>query len=351
MRPIITSILLLTSIVVFGQNAEIEDLWKEYTSGNHQSVIEKAVPLFEKEPTNVDLSLMIGRSYTDLAEYKEAIPFLEATVKNDQYHSWRKAWALNYLGICHFMLQNYDVSKKSIKECIQLRATKKVTNSANGKSLLFGYDEFYDTWKIVETAHFRFHFQDMSDKEIEIFTSRKEAAYQKINGFFNSELPKKIDYLVWHSREDAKKVLRANLGFARPELCLVHTFYQQTIGHEMTHVISYYTSDISTKTRFIDEGTAVCFDQSNQNRLKQVKDWISVNEEKIVLKDYWVNGRDHAEEILYPLAGLFVQELIEKFGKEKFLEFFKDQTYENAKLVYGKVLDATIKEFEVKMEE
>jgi len=35
-------------------------------------------------------------------------------------------------------------------------------------------------------------------------------------------------------------------------------------------------SAISTKTRFINEGTAVCFYQTNQDRLKQVKDWITV---------------------------------------------------------------------------
>ena len=84
-------------------------------------------------------------------------------------------------------------------------------------------------------------------------------------------------------------------------------------------------------------------------RLKKVKDWIKTNEKKIVIKDYWENGREYSEEILYPLSGLFVQELIEKYGTEKFLEFFKNQTYENAKLVYGNELDSLIKEFENKL--
>lgn len=351
MRTIFTAILLLISVVLLGQNPEIAGLWEEYSAGQHQLVINKAVSLLESDPQNVDLNLMVGRSYADQGLYKEAIPFLEATAANDKKHSWRKAWALSYLGSCHFMLQNYEDSKKFIKTCIELKATRNVTNNANGQLRLFGYDAFYDTWKIVETGHFRFHFQDMSDREIEIYASRKEAAYQKINEFFNSQLPKKIDYFVWHSREDAMKVLRANLGFARPKYSLVHTFYRQTVGHEMTHVISYYSGEVETITSFINEGTAVCFDQSNQDRWQQVKEWAATNNKKIKVMDFWMYGSEQSDEILYPLAGLFVQELIARFGKEKFLEFFVNQTYENALFVFGSEVEASIKEFEARINE
>jgi hypothetical protein len=158
--------------------------------------------------------------------------------------------------------------------------------------------------------------------------------------------PKRLDFYVWESREDAMKILRANLGFSKPNFCIVHTHYQQTIGHEMTHVISNYTSEITTKTRFINEGTAVCFDLSNQDKLKLAKDWIAASKKQIAIKDCWENGEKFGEEILYPISGLFIKELIDNFGKEKFLEFFKNQTYENAKLVFGNKLDSVIVDFE-----
>jgi len=346
MRKIFTSILILSSLISFGQNSAIDDLWKLYNSHDFKSVIETAKPLLDNEPNNIDLNLIIGRTFTDQAKYKDAITYLEFTLKNDNYNSWRKAWALGNLGTCYFMLQKYEASEKSLNECINLKATKNATNDAYGKSLLFGFNEFYKNWKIVETDNFRFHFQNMNDAEIEKYISSREIAYKEINDFFKSSLPKKIDFYVWESKEDAGNILRANLGFSKPDFCIVHTHYQQTIGHEITHVISNFTSVISNKTRFINEGTAVCFDQSSQDRLKHVKDWVTKNNKQIVIKDYWENGEKHAEEILYPLSGLFVKELIDNFGKEKFLEFFKNQTYENAKLVFGNKLDNVIQEFE-----
>src|SRR5690554_2014704 len=124
MRKLFTSILILTSLISFGQNATIDDLWKLYNLHDCKSAIEKAKPLLEKDPNNVDLNLIIGRSLTDLADFKNAVPYLELSVKNDTYNSWQKAWALGYLGTCYFMLQEYDNSRKMTKECFDLNATK-----------------------------------------------------------------------------------------------------------------------------------------------------------------------------------------------------------------------------------
>lgn len=349
MRQIFTSILILTSFISFGQNTEIDDLWKLYNSGNFKTVIEKAKTLLDNNPGNIDLNLMIGRSYADQTNYENAVPFLEQTLMNDKYNSWQKAWALDYLGTCYFMLQKYEDSKASLSACINLNATKNATNDAYGKTLLFGFNEFYKDWKIAETKNFRFHFQNVSDVEIEKYTSEREQAFKEIIDFFKSSLPKKIDFYVWNSREDAMKILKKNLGFSLPNFCIVHTLYQQTIGHEMTHVISNYTSEIYSKTRFINEGTAVCFDLTNQDKLKQIKDWAIANNKQISIKDFWENGDKYAEEILYPLSGLFVKELIDNFGREKFLEFFKNQTYDNAKLVFGDRVDRLIQKFENKI--
>ncbi|MDO9256815.1 MAG: tetratricopeptide repeat protein [Bacteroidales bacterium] len=349
MRKILASFLILSGLISFGQNSTIEDLWMIYDSHDFKSVISKAKPLLENDTNNLDLNLVLGRAYTEQGDFTDAVPYLEFTVKNDIYNSSRKAWALGYLGTCYFMLQKYDDSEKSLNECIRLNSTKNATNNAYANSLLFGFHEFYENWEIVETDNFRFHFQNMNAAEIVKYTSVREQAYKEINGFFKSTLPKKIDFYVWNSKDDAKRILGADLGFSKPNFCIVHTHYQQTIGHEMTHVISNYTSEITNKTRFINEGTAVCFDQSNQDRLKLVKDWISTNNKPVAVKDYWAMGEKYAEEILYRLSGLFVKELIDNFGKDKFLEFFKNQTYEYGKFVFGDKLDTVIQEFEIKI--
>ncbi|MGE5458354.1 MAG: hypothetical protein ACM3RX_08360, partial [Methanococcaceae archaeon] len=174
----------------------------------------------------------------------------------------------------------------------------------------------------------------------------REETYQTINKFFLSKLPKKIDFFVWNSREDAKKLLGINLGFANPGPCIVHSYYQQTKGHEMTHVISNYLTNSPNKTGLINEGTAVCFDQTNQNRVQIVKDWLKATNKKISIKEIWTNWKMYPEDVTYPLSGLFVKELIDNFGAEKFKEFFKDQTYENAEKIFGDKLDLLIKDLE-----
>ncbi|GAF06007.1 tetratricopeptide repeat protein [Saccharicrinis fermentans] len=349
MKQIFTSFLILISIIAFGQNSQVDNLWKLYNSQKYKSAIEKAKIFLENEPNNIDLNLIIGRSYADIGEFKNALTFLETVVTKDENNSWRKAWALSYLGTCYFMVQDYNDSESSLNQCIKLNATKNATNNAYGQALLFGFNEFYKTWKIVETDNFRFHFQNMTDNDIKRYVSTRQEAFLNINDFFDSEIPKKIDFFVWDSRDDAKRLLRANLGFAKPRFCVLHSHFQQTKGHEMTHIISNYSTKMVNKTGLINEGTAVCFDQTNQDKEKIVKDWLKNNNKSVSIKDIWTDWKGYPAELTYPLSGLFVKELIDNFGREKYIEFFGNQTYDNAKLVFGEKLDKVIKDFENKM--
>ena len=111
MKKIFTSILILVSLITFGQNSEIDDLWKLYNSRDFKSLIDKAKTLLVNEPENIDLNLMVGRSYTDSGDFKNALTYLESTVAKDNNNSWRKAWALSYLGTCYFMTQDYKKSE------------------------------------------------------------------------------------------------------------------------------------------------------------------------------------------------------------------------------------------------
>ncbi|MEX2232093.1 MAG: hypothetical protein WD824_08035 [Cyclobacteriaceae bacterium] len=99
MKKVITSFLFLTSLIAFGQNQTIEDLWKLYQSQDYNLVIEKATPLLDTDSNKVDLSLLLGRAYADKGKFKEALPYLYFTVINDNHNTWRKAWALAYLAL------------------------------------------------------------------------------------------------------------------------------------------------------------------------------------------------------------------------------------------------------------
>ncbi|WP_167613829.1 tetratricopeptide repeat protein [Maribellus sediminis] len=349
MKTKLTFFFLLLCFIVNAQSPQVQELGKLYMSGEYDQAIKKANEYLKSDPENLDYKLILGRALTDIGKYKEAMPHLQFAVDRD--NSWRKAWGLSYLGICNYMLSDFEKSESALQSCINLNATKNATNFAAARIGIFGYDSFYSNWTIIESENIRFHFQNMNEQQMKLYVESRESAFEEINTFFESSLPKKIDFFVWDSRDDAKRILHADLGFSRPSYCIIHSYFQQTKGHELTHVLSHYTSAISEKTRFINEGAAVCFDleQSNHYKLNKVKDWIRKNDTQIEIKDIWINGGEYAEEIVYPLSGLFVQELIAQFGKEKFLEFFANQTYENAQLVYGMELSMFIKEFENKI--
>jgi hypothetical protein len=73
---------------------------------------------------------------------------------------------------------------------------------------------------------------------------------------------------------------------------------------------------------------------TNSERLDQDQQY------KVSVKDIWINWRSYRKELSYPLSGLFVKELIHRFGREMYLTIFKDQRYENDGL------DKLIKEFD-----
>ncbi|MBK3519798.1 tetratricopeptide repeat protein [Carboxylicivirga marina] len=346
MKITITCILLLTSIMTIGQNKTAQDYWKLYQSQKYDLIVEQLTPQLNERPNDVELNLILGRSQADLGNYSKAIPYLENSIEHDNKNNWEKAWALGYIGNCLFMIEEYEKSKKALSDCISLNITKNATKYAYGRMLLFGFDSFYDGWKVYESDNFRFHFQNMSDSDAKKYVQSHENTYQGINSFFKSEIPKKIDFFVWNLKEDAKKLMNQNLGFAKPYFSIVHSHYQQTLGHEMTHVISHYATEIKQKTGLINEGTSVCFDQATQDKEQIVKDWISTNGKKIDIHKIWESWTDYPMELTYPLSGLFVKELIDNFGRDKFIECFGNQTYENAKKVLGENLDKVILDFE-----
>ena len=349
MKYSFTLLLTLIALIALGQSNSVDELNQIYMSGDKEKAIEMATELLKASHDNIQYKLVLGRALADMGKFKDAIPHLEFTATNAPGSNWRKAWALDYLGGCYFMTDRYYDAKKAIDACIQMNATQNATNDATRKSLLYGTNEYYNDWKIIESDHFRFHFQNMSETDRNKFVSSSETAFQTINAFFESDLPKKIDVIVWTSREDAMNLLRASLGFANPENCVVHTHYQQTRGHEITHVISYYSTEMISRNRFINEGTAVCFDLSNNDRIQQVKKWKTDNNRKISILDFWENSNNYPEEIVYPLAGIFVKAIIDTFGKEKYIEFIGNQTYEHAKSVFGEELDQLIQDFEKKV--
>lgn len=255
-------------------------------------------------------------------------------------------WTLHDLAICYYASGQQAKSRESLNASIELKATKNVLNSARQLSMILGFDSIYRSWKRYETAHFIFHFQ----KEIgnmQRFVARKEEAFRKINSFFKAELPKKIDYFVWSDESNARAVLKRPLAFTELGLSLTHTSASHTVGHEITHTISYFAVPVAKSNKLISEGVCVNFDLSTRSNMDMLKEIGFKNS----IEAIWNNETQVNNDIIYPLGGELVKRLIETYGPEKFLLLLKDQSYQNASRIYGTDLKKLMQGIEEELRE
>lgn len=204
-------------------------------------------------------------------------------------------------------------------------------------------------WDKYETADLIIYFQPNSivpDKKE--FVNVHQSAFNQINRVFQAQIPKKISMVIWNGEEDANKYGFSKLGFAMPDKCVILKSARQTVGHEMTHVISYYVSKNPQRNRFVNEGIATAFNLSKQNRLEAAKKFKEAQKYTlpISLKEAWNNRDKYPEWVYYSLAGELMRRLFFTCGREKLLLLTANQSYENAVKIYDKDLAKIIEELE-----
>ena len=348
MKIIYAVLALFLNIAIFAQNydKELRDL---YYSEKFNELVQLSIEYLKSDSLNPVFNLWHGEGLVELGFFNEGKPYVQKAIENIKANDGRKAWALNYLARIEFLAQNKLKAKQLFYDCIDTDSNTKARQSAKYLLVNLGLDDYYSDFEVIESEHIAFHFQPNSmvtDKEQ--FIESREKAFQKNSEFFGVKIPKKIDFIVWNSNEDAKNIGIKALGHADPKFCVIHSRPNQTRGHEITHVLTQYLLYDQIKTRFINEGIAVCFDLSNNNRFdiindQKEKDSIQV---KVSIKDAWMNPRAYPEWVYYPLAGEFVSRLLNKWGKNKLLQLLINQTLENALLIYGEELNSIIAELE-----
>jgi tetratricopeptide (TPR) repeat protein len=321
----------------FGQT--IEDASALFARKQLDSALVIAKNIIEHDKSDVNAYVLAGRILVAKKNFTDAVGYLEKAQTFSDAPAYSKAWAMCELASCYYSTGDYKKAKESLTGCIELNATKNATSAANFLMLKLGLDKFYDTWTTKETPHFIFHFQDTSSFSVSNFIEKKEVAFVSINKFFKAKLPKKIDYFVWSNSNLAESLFKRGLAFTDAALCITHTEPKHTVGHEMTHSISYYAVQNAKWNRLIAEGVCVYFDLSKRDNIASLK---TKNETPISITDIWKSDSKLGEEIIYPLGGELVKRLIETFGREKFMQLLADQSYESAKKIYGAELDTTI---------
>jgi len=348
MRIIYAVFALLLNISIFAQNhdKELRDL---YYSAQFNQLIQVSAEYLESDSLNPVFNLWHGEGLVELGFFNKGKPYVQKAIEYIGDNDSRKAWALNYLARIEFLTQNKLKAKQLFIDCIASNTSPKAIESSKFLLVELGLHDFYSDFEVVESEHITFHFQPNSIvNNKDEFVELREKAFQKISEFFGVKIPKKIDFIIWNSNEDAKKLGIKSLGYANAKFCVIHSRSNQTRGHEITHVITHYLANDQIKTRFINEGIAVCFDLSNNNRLEIINNQKEKDSTQVIvsIKEAWTNPKAYPEWVYYPLAGEFVFRILDKWGKNKLIDLIKNQTYENALLIYGEELNAIISELE-----
>jgi tetratricopeptide (TPR) repeat protein len=347
-----------TSKVLALDDNSVTELSNMFKEKKYEEVVSRGSELIKSEPEDPFLNDMIGRSLFSLAngdpsKYKEALSYLEKAIQ-------KKYDVVSFIdgAICYYKNGNSTKARVYLNQAISASMNKNSSITENTTKLIkrLNLVPYFDDWRTVETEHFIFHFHpSFNDKLIREFTKTREVAYSNINDFFKVNLPKKIDFYVWDSNESALGVLGMNLGFADPEYCIINSKYNQSPGHEMAHVISDNLYPNIKSTDLINEGTATYFNQLDSNRrMKKFIIRIIFNSNMfykyVPVVDLWKDNslfrKAYPEGTAYTIGDSFVELLIKEGGTDKYKQLLQDQSYENARKIYGDKLDDIVRKFD-----
>lgn len=187
--------------------------------------------------------------------------------------------------------------------------------------------------KTIETAHYLFHFEEGSaaQRDIDAISACQEACYQYICGVLKIQPDFKLEYFLCETAEEVGRVYGDDEpcnGFAvRPnQIYAVYNDEVQCIGfHEDAHLISYCHNRPNCTA--IREGLAMYFDRKWWGIHNM--DWTAyyiqmgqyVSMDKLFDRSVWFDGFDYIE---YPIAGAFTEYLMNTYGVDKYLDFYKN---------------------------
>ena len=197
----------------------------------------------------------------------------------------------------------------------------------------------------MTTTHYVFHYEknSLAEKEIHQIADKQEGCYTFISSCLHADAKGKIHYHLFDTPQEVGKQYaiihdedddEPCNGFALPEIMskdgMNHVFavYSETVKcvgfHEDAHIISY--SICRPDSRFISEGLAMFFDRywwgiDNYSWTR----WYIEQGKNPSVADLIENSHFRAYDctLTYPLAGAFTGYLIERFGTEKYVAFYK----------------------------
>jgi tetratricopeptide (TPR) repeat protein len=329
-------ILMLGFCSFCSRSQTIDDAYKLYENKQYREALNIATK-FVRNGKTANSCALAGRLYVDIGQYDSSVSYLKCAIEEDMDQTWLSAWSHAYLGKAYIAMNNKKNGIEELRNAVKLNKTKGSTAFA---MQLLEYVTDLPDWITVKKEHINYYFQDTArwSSGMQMFIAAHDAAYISINRAFKAQLPNTLSFYVWNDTALAYKILKHPLGFTNMLQCVSNVTRNQTIGHEMTHTLSYWGWGMEpmNETRFISEGTAFAFDQTKGDRMLAAKAAAKKTRIKSVTELWKVDTANDA--ILYPVAGAFVAYLFKKSTPAQFKMLIKDQSIASAEKTYGKVL-------------
>lgn len=175
-------------------------------------------------------------------------------------------------------------------------------------------------WETYRTDHFIFTYSRRSVIKdcIREFAQQREQGLLQITDYLEIDISSVpvILFFVYNSNKEAEYYLGTGtrLGFAEQENMVIHTLYNQTVGHELTHLVSSLLADEATASRVLSEGLAALLDLSGADYPGYLAA-LAVHKILPELEQLLSNpGFEQYPLRNYPAAAGFVQFLVETHG-------------------------------------
>lgn len=188
-------------------------------------------------------------------------------------------------------------------------------------------------WKCSHSKHYTFfvHPNSVAEMNIDTIMEWQEKCYQRISEELNIDLNGRIRMYLCTSPEEISQITGCppcnGMTF---DYDLIYAVYNEQIHclgpHEDAHLFSYQIA--VPQSLFLKEGFAMYFDGCYHGRRNQdvAKEWYRTRTKFSItsLKENCL-FLQLPENISYPMAGAFTAWLIQKFGVEKYLKFYRSE--------------------------
>ncbi len=325
---------------------DLDSLYSLFRARRFEEVVRASERALAAYPADVRHHSLVGRSLVALGRSEEALPHLDSVIASEPARTWLSDWCYHDRAVALFTLGRTAEAAIAL-DSARASLTANAARSAAGFARVTGLDPLYGDWRAIEEAHVRVHYPpSIDDATAASFAASRERAFRVLQAEFPVSLGKRVDIFVWPGREAARRAGFPSLGFATPELGVVHSRLDQTPGHELAHVVIFSALHPVRSTRFVNEGVAVLLDLSGRDRMAVARAAAADADEPVDVLALWEDGRGAPEPLLYPVAAAFLDRLRAAGGPDRFRALLRDQTVANAREVYGPLLARTVSDFE-----